>query len=167
MKNSNIKEEIIINDEEEPVQAPGKKPEAGSSSKSPKKKQQQPEPKIKIEIITDDEDDIEQVPRYKPKAHNGSPNNSSKNDKHNDSTASDDHSYRARIEAILFHQTRRGELKFKVIWLPHNIEVWEDIDVVLQEKEGLKEYLYRIQRNHNRSFVNLIRRFPFVLQVLD
>lgn len=90
------------------------------------------------------------------------PSNRSFND-----TASDANSFRASIKEIKTHRIRRGVIKFKVVWNPYGVEVWEPADVVIEDKDSLSEYLHSLRRSRSRSFIHLLKTFPFITQFLD
>lgn len=77
-------------------------------------------------------------------------------------------SYKEEIGKILRHATRRGELKFQVVWRHYDDmgEVWESEELIFNQHPGaLKEYLKRIQRENKRSFLALARRHPHLITV--
>lgn len=71
------------------------------------------------------------------------------------------------IGAVVDFTTRRSQLKFKVVWLPHRVESWEKYELVAREKYILAEYLDELRHSHPRKFANLYKKHPQIMTVFD
>lgn len=78
-------------------------------------------------------------------------------------------SFKQEIRLIIDHKTRRGQLKFKVIWEGYELgdPLWEHQQLIFSKFPiPLREYLKRLQRGKPISFRALIRRYEHLATVL-
>lgn len=171
---------IVLDDDEEgedsgrepsPADAP-MPDEQPSRTPAPEPTCQAPTPEPDYQVPTPEPD--YQVPTPEPTVHQESelepepePNTSREDNSSFNRTFDSSASFRASIRNIVTHHTRRGVLKFKVVWSPHSIEVWERLETVIEEKFGLRAYLNHLRKTRSRSFLALVKKYPFITQVLD
>lgn len=62
------------------------------------------------------------------------------------------------VTKIIKHSFRGGHTKLYTIWGPYEVEMWEEIETLIDERKGLINYLKQLKENKPRKHANLVKR---------
>lgn len=102
---------------------------------------------------------------------NQSPETRPKNDDATNNSQKINDSFRGKVKRILKHRFRRtknkDEINLLVEYEPYDIEIWEPIEVLIEEYFGLKHYIDLIRKKSKRSLSKILEFKPTLFKDLD